>query len=291
MSTTAVEPMPGRATANELELKGGLLVHVPTSREPLALRIAAALAERSGARVIGVGAEAFEPARWAGEPYMPGSLISGLKEELNKRILATEDRFVTETQALQDRATWYGEPDFPHEVMTRHAAGADWVVAVRPEDGQRSSHAPPISELIMRTGLPVLIAPHAATPLQARRIVVGWSDTREARRAISDAMPLLAAADHVSVVAVAEPEPDDPVKASLEEMNQRLKHRGCKVVAEFRSRGAMSVAQALIAAATGHGADLIVIGGYAHSRLQEWILGGVTRELIADCPVYVLASH
>jgi nucleotide-binding universal stress UspA family protein len=162
---------------------------------------------------------------------------------------------------------------------------------VRPDKDAGPNLEPPVEELIMRCSLPVLLAPRSEAALQARRIVVGWSDTREASRAISDAMPLLIAAERVIVVAVGEGDASDSQQAGLDEVCRRLRHRGCNVTGERHAKGAKSVAADLAASAEGHGADLIVIGGYAHSRIQEWVLGGVTRDLIADCPTYVLFSH
>lgn len=217
--------------------------------------------------------------------------MQGMLDDLNRRLAAAKQRFDTETLGLEGRAFWCSADEFPDEAMARHACGADWIVAVRTLKDAVAALSPSITDLIMRTGLPVLVPPANATPLQARRIVVGWSGTREASRAISDAMPLLTAADQVFLVTIPDEAADDSAHERLAEVCRRLQRRGCKVASESRPRGSDSVAEGLVRAAQGHGADLLVVGGYAHSRVQEWVMGGVTRDLVASCPVYVLFSH
>jgi len=281
----------GRARSAGLELRGTLMVHVPTRGEPAALKIAVEIAKRSGASILGVGAEAFEPALFAGMEYTTHSLMEAWLKALSERLARAKVDFERETAGLAQSSSWVSEEEYPQDALARHACGADWIVAVRPQDADTPSTAPSVADLILRAGVPVLLAPTNAKPLEARRIVVGWSPAREASRAISDAMPLLIAADQVVVAAVtADPQSEDD-QAAFSEVCRRLEHRGCKVVRERHANSRASVASVLCKAAEGHGADLLVVGGYGHSRLREWILGGVTRDLVAACPQYVLFSH
>jgi nucleotide-binding universal stress UspA family protein len=286
ISVDGVRVKPNRAT-----LGGTILVHVPTRGEPAALRIAVDIAKNSDASVLGVCAEAFEPALFAGMEYTTHSLMEAWLKALDERLAHAKGDFERATSCLGRAAYWASEEEYPQDALVRHACGADWVVAVRPHAAATLNVTPPVADLILRMGLPVVLAPDHAKPLEARRIVVGWSPTPEASRAISDAMPLLIAADQVVVVTVS-PEPQrGEDEEGLSEVCRRLERRGCKVVRERHASSRASIASVLCKAAEGHGADLLVVGGYAHSRLQEWILGGVTRDLIASCPHYVLFSH
>lgn len=281
----------GRAGSAALELRGTLLVHVPTRGEPAALKVAVEIAKRSGASILGVGAEAFEPALFAGMEYTAHSLMEAWLKALDQRLARAKGDFERETAGLAQSSSWASAEEYPQDALARHACGADWIVAVRSQGADTPSTAPSVADLILRTGVPVLLAPADAKSLEARRIVVGWSPTREASRAISDAMPLLIAADEVVVVAVSAGLQSEDDQAAFSEVCRRLEHRGCKVVRERHANSRASVAQVLGKAAEGHGADLLVVGGYGHSRLREWILGGVTRDLVASCPQYVLFSH
>ena len=285
-SRTPVETSRGGSAA----LEGVLLAHVPTHGPPEALRLAVRLAQPDSGGVVAVGAEAFQPVMFAGMEYMPNTMMQSLLDALKQRLDDAKGRFMLETQTMGARACWHSADDFPDAAMARYARGADWVIAVRPPKHVGIGLEPPISSLIMKTGLPVLVAPTTETPLSAQRIVIGWRDSIEASRAISGAMPLLKAANQVVVVAVDE-QPEGEGGDGLNEVCQRLERRGCTATSERRAKGSQSVAAALVQAARDHDADLLVVGGYAHSRLQEWVLGGVTRDLIEACPIYVLFSH
>jgi nucleotide-binding universal stress UspA family protein len=145
----------------------------------------------------------------------------------------------------------------------------------------------------MRAGRPVLVVPPSVSALEGRRALVAWKDTREARRAVADALPLLAHAEEVLVV--------EAVSGDAEERDQALRRAG-DVAGLLARHGATArgealevrgrtVADELLLAAERHGADLVVAGGYGHARLREWAFGGVTRDLLARCPMCCLLSH
>jgi nucleotide-binding universal stress UspA family protein len=147
-----------------------------------------------------------------------------------------------------------------------------------------------IGDLVLQAGRPVLAVPARANTLNPERIVVGWKETREARRAILDALPLLKKAVHVTVVEIAAKEDLDGARARLEDVIGWLKRHG--VVAEpstWWSSG--DDATQLNAIAEQRSADVIVAGPYGHSRLREWALGGVTRELLLRAERCMFVSH
>ena len=121
--------------------------------------------------------------------------------------------------------------------------------------------------------------------------MIGWKDTREARRAIFDAIPLLQRATRVTIVEACGPDDEKFALGRLDDVTRYLaNHRvtgGPRVMLEQKGSGAAQ----LIHIAQEEHCDLLVTGAYGHSRLGEWIFGGMTRELLATSPICCLMSH
>lgn len=144
---------------------------------------------------------------------------------------------------------------------------------------------------LFESGRPVIMVPYIQkTPLKLDRVMLCWDGSRAATRAIADAMPLLEHASQVEVVVVANDRgKQDEIPGA--DIGQHLARHGLKVnVARF-SAGGIDVADALLSHAADSGADLIVMGGYGHSRLREFVLGGVTRSMLRSMTAPVLMSH
>ena len=144
---------------------------------------------------------------------------------------------------------------------------------------------------ILRAGRPVLFVPDEIELLQARRVIVAWKDTRECRRAVRDALPFLKEASEIMVLTVCEPGTGTQAKPSLDDVETYLVRHGVAVGAKAFLHTKQSTATQLLRFADDERADLIVAGGYGHSRLGEWALGGVTRELLSESPLCCLFSH
>jgi nucleotide-binding universal stress UspA family protein len=140
-------------------------------------------------------------------------------------------------------------------------------------------------------GRPTLVVPEGVNSLSAEHIVIGWKDTREARRALRDALPFLQEATRVTIVEACKPGDEKTALGRLDDVARYLSwHRikgGPKVMLEQKGSGA----QQLTRIAQEERADLLVTGAYGHSRLGEWIFGGMTRELLAASSVCCLMSH
>jgi nucleotide-binding universal stress UspA family protein len=146
------------------------------------------------------------------------------------------------------------------------------------------------ADLVMRIGRPVLIVPTAAATPKFERVVVGWKDTRETRRAIFDALPLLKKATHVAVVEIAAKEQLAAAHAHLKDVVTWLKRHG--VMAEaIAAPSTGDDTTRLNAIAVEQDADVVVAGAYGHNRLREWVLGGVTRDLLLRSARCALVSH
>ena len=146
--------------------------------------------------------------------------------------------------------------------------------------------------VLMEVGRPVLIVPSAGQfEGVARNAVVAWNGSRESAVALHAALPALRCASRVTLVSFRHPnEEDDDRKPSVADMLQFLSRHGIHATFE-RNITDIDVADALLSRVSDLGADLLVMGGYGHSRLRELVLGGVTRQLLAKMTVPVLMAH
>ena len=169
------------------------------------------------------------------------------------------------------------------ELLAREARAADLViVGARHADGDRHDFFDP-GVVLLRTGRPILVVPDIAHPLALRRVVIAWKDTRECRRAVRDALPFLQRAKDVLILELE--------NGSNPPRGRRLRTSAATSCA-IRSSWLMKsggkrgpVATELLRFVQDEKADLIVAGGHGHSRLGEWIFGGVTHELLTASPV------
>jgi nucleotide-binding universal stress UspA family protein len=227
----------------------------------------------------------------AAEPFllMPGEMDGGATgeamrlqiEEIEDRLKALKSEFETLTRD-SNRASWRGMLGNPTRFLALNARAADLIVTGTDGDEARSRlRTVDPGELILSAGRPILFASKDQHPMTAESILVAWKDTRESRRAVIDAMPFLVAARHVLVATIVE---DDRVAArdSVADVVRFLMKHGVKARSEVLDADKMDASEALLTAANQTGADLVVAGGYGHSRLREWAFGGVTRTLIEE---------
>ena len=145
----------------------------------------------------------------------------------------------------------------------------------------------------MTSGRPVLAVPYAGDfPVVGERVLVAWNASREAARAVNDALPLLAQAKMVTVLAV---NPRFGIRGHGDvpaaDIALHLARHGVKAEAAHTASGDIADSQALLSYAADISADLIVAGAYGHSRAREVIFGGMTRTLLREMTVPVLFSH
>ena len=262
-----------------------LLVHVDTSAEGrFRLENAVLLAGRFGAKLVGLGAAAFDPL-----PDRTG-MTDRIAKEWIAEALQESERIFRQVTAAMPLAAWRTRRQRPASALSELACGADLVIGSRTSEiGSAEVFARP-DELVLSAGVPVLIQPPAAAPLDGARVVFGWKNTRESRRAAADALPFLTAAKDVLLLRFA-PDVESADDDGLADVAERLRSHGVAVTVERRERQDVAVGEDLIAAATSAGADLIVAGAYGQPRVRDLILGGVTRHLLASSPKYVLLSH
>lgn len=273
-----------------------ILVHLDrTAHSDARLGVAALLAARHGAGLIGLRVEAH--------PHIPQALRGGIRPaalEAQAQALAAdtariEADFRAKAAAQGLPAEWWCdscETEWAIGRVVERARHASLIV-VGQQAHDHEEELPGgelLHQLLLAAGRPVLVVPETEPAPEApgRRVAVAWNNTRESARALTDALPILAQAEAVQVIAVGEaPEGYD----SLTEIGRHLaRHR---ITARCRQVRAADhdVGAAILAGAAEFGADLVVMGGYGHSRMREVVLGGATRHVLRHALLPVLMSH
>jgi nucleotide-binding universal stress UspA family protein len=133
-----------------------------------------------------------------------------------------------------------------------------------------------------------LVVPNEVTSFSGKRIAIAWKDTREARRAVVDSLPFLEMAENVTIVEVCK----DEFPSKLGDVASFLGwHRVNVTSRRLQPIRDMSTTQCLLQFIRNENVDLIIVGAYGHTRLGEWIFGGVTRTLLRESPICCLFSH
>jgi nucleotide-binding universal stress UspA family protein len=176
------------------------------------------------------------------------------------------------------------------DIAARTAREADTFVAVRP-NGAAQEPEDMIEGVLFGSGRHLLLVPDRKPARMAfDHILVAWNGSRESTRALAESMPYLDKAKSVAVVSVVDDEVEENALIGVEAVTH-LKHHGVEATLLHPKKRKSDVSAALIAEARRQEADLIVMGGYGHSRLREWLLGGMTYELLHQAPVPLLIAH
>ena len=159
-----------------------------------------------------------------------------------------------------------------------------------PAAGGRNAFA---TNVVLGCGRPTLVVPYIGAPADfGERILVAWDGGREAARAVGDALPLLARARHVDVIAVdSDTDEDVEERLSVARLAQWLAAHGVTADVDRQHAGDVGTGEWLLSRAADLSADLLVMGGYAHARLRELVVGGVTRTMLRSMTIPVLLSH
>jgi nucleotide-binding universal stress UspA family protein len=259
-----------------------LMVHVaPGHVNTALLRVAGELAERFEANVIGIAAcETMQIVY--GEAYVSGASVQLDRDDIDRDLKNAEAEF---RKALNSRAKsleWRSVITFGSfsSYFAGEARSADLILANAPVGDLRdSTRSANIGGLIMQAGCPILLVPGAVDTLKLEQVILAWKDTRETRRAARDALPILRKAGHVAVIAIGGEDELALLRSQVGDVLAWLMRHG--VSAEpIISLTSGDDAVGLDAIARKRRADLIVAGAYGHSRLGEWALGGMTRNLL-----------
>ncbi|MEX2008786.1 MAG: universal stress protein [Dongiaceae bacterium] len=183
-------------------------------------------------------------------------------------------------------AAWHEEIGKESVVVATRGRLADLIVLARP---RQETPAPlTLEAALMESGRPVLVTPPTPPKQLGGNIAIGWNGSVEAASAVAAALPFLAAADKVTVLTTRE---QRKAAASAAELAEYLGWHGIEAPARMFETGAQSIGEALLAEARTLKVDLLVLGGYGHSRSWELVLGGVTRHVLAASAMPVFLAH
>ena len=268
-----------------------IMVHLDVERDSeQRVQLALALADRFKTTLIGVAGLALQPTFAAGGIVIYAQPSQSDRQKVIARLEEMGKRFCAQGERLK-QVEWRTSLEVPYELVSREARAADLVIVGRRHTGSDLHDLADPGVILLRAGRPVLVVPDVVAPLRLHRAIVAWKDTRECRRAVRDALPILRQTKEVVIVAFGEGEPKTEDKRTLADITVYLVQHHVVVADQVCRQARGPVATELLRFVEDENADLIVAGGYGHSRLGEWIFGGVTHQLLSSSPVCCLLSH
>jgi nucleotide-binding universal stress UspA family protein len=271
-----------------------LIVNLTVGRRDVAGPFAISIAESFGAHAAGA-AFAYEPVI---PPTItgtiPASLIDGQRRENENAAADARARFDEAARragiAFESWAMSASVSDSA-DLFGSMARRFDVSVVGQAEPDTFAPEEVIVEGALFGSGRPVVVVPYIQRdPVKLGRVVVCWDASRSAARAVADAMPFLARARAVEVVIVASERPkSDEIPGA--DIGRHLARHGLKVEVKRIVATDTDVASTLLSHAADTSADLMVMGGYGHSRLREFILGGATRGILSSMTLPVLMSH
>jgi len=255
---------------------------------------AISVAKAYGAHIVGVA--------FIYEPVIPGSLLGGVPTDLIE--IQREENTKAANTAVANFETAARNAAVPAEtrLLDASVAGAsdlfgriarrfDIAVVGQAHREQGVSEELLIEGALFGSGRPVIVVPEIQKEgIKLDRVMICWDGSRPAARAIADAIPFLQRAKDIEVIVVTG-ERDKSGEITGTNMKRHLARHDINVEIKRIAAGNVDAQTAILAHAADSAADFIVMGGYGHSRLREFILGGVTRSILKSMPVPVLMSH
>lgn len=273
-----------------------MLVHIPSERpvRPVVdVAVALAIARRSHLDAIAIGYESMGAAGLIAEGggVAIAAVLGAEQERAQERadaaiaVFETEARLAKIAYGTRTLATIPAEAGHTIAALSRLY---DMTVVLQPDaaDGSYDNEIP--QQILFNSGGPVLMVPYIHKgPLDAHHIGIAWDGSRLAARAVHDAIPFLKNANAVTVVTINE----EASEASSDQLAAHLGRRNIAARVQRLRVDRGNVQGAILSIAAESNMGLLVMGGYGHSRLQERILGGVTRSMFDSMTVPVLMSH
>ncbi len=274
-----------------------ILVHVDADDPTTADRVASAatLALRWHATLIGAAASLTPQAIEVlaeGPLALPAGAVGGDPRELEQRFEDAEALFKRSLGETGIQSEWRATMDFPAQGLANMAARADLLVVGRAKHSSPANSYLDYGDLVMQAGRPLLVLPSGSPTLIGRNALVAWRNTKESRRAVADALPLLAAASEVHLVHVPEKNMETKEeRTALDDAMAHLSRHGIAAITHVVSAGPLTTTDRILKMASHVDAAFIVSGAYGHGRVREWVFGGMKRDLLHDSPLPSLLSR
>lgn len=267
-----------------------ILAHVPAAPQSHAPAAARLLARAHGSHVVGLYVQPWldMPAEVIGRGASP-AYLAAMRETAEEHRAAAEADFAEGCRRDGVSAEWRLVQGDPSGQLIEQSRYADLLAMdLRPPRTLEGRLSPSLAEAtILSAACPLLLVPGPVPASIGRRVVVAWKSSRESARAVHEAVPLMKAADEVTVLTVG-PVEDDRVPGA--DISTYLARHGIKV--ELRTQSADDdEGRIILAEAKALGADLLVMGAYGRTRLRELVLGGVTRHVLTHATLPVMMVH
>jgi nucleotide-binding universal stress UspA family protein len=271
-----------------------ILVHCDAAKSvSYRLDVAAELAQRFGARLVGLHVRRpFETPVFFDGGFVTDDLFKIYEEGVKADEAAASAAFAKATKGTHLSTEWRTANGYVDSELAVQARYADLVVLGQAEPKPTATPSDLPEAVALATGRPVLVVPHIGAKPPGKVVLLCWNASREAARAAADALPFLMAADHVIVLAV------NPMASAAghgvepgADAAAWLSRHGVKVTVQRDVAPDADVGGVILSRAADHGADLIVMGIYGHSRMREMVLGGASRTLLASMTVPVFMAH
>jgi nucleotide-binding universal stress UspA family protein len=271
-----------------------LIVNLGLGEHDPAGDFAIAMAEKCEAHVLGLA--------FAYEPVIPGAVMGGIPPEFIESQRAEAHGKAKAAVARFDERARRAGVSYEHRILSASLSGAadqlgrlsrrfDLVVVGQPEREETVPEEIVDEGALFESGRPVIFVPFIhRTGVKLDRVMVCWDGGRAATRAVADSLPLLKKARQVEVVIVANGRAKSDEVPGID-LGQHLARHGLKVEVKRITSPDIDVASTILSYAADSSADMIVMGGYGHSRLREFVLGGATRGMLESMTVPVLMSH
>jgi nucleotide-binding universal stress UspA family protein len=271
-----------------------ILAHVDNgARAAVRLDIACRLAKLSDAHLVAL--HALTVYRLPSYALAEGGIqVREIHERLLQESTAKAEQAFRQTvrAAGLERAEWRASRRDAVDAVPLHGRYADAIVVGQPNEADASGVEPDFVErLLLAAGRPVLVIPYAGSfPRVGTRVLVAWNASREATRALTDAIPVLREARQVDVVAF-NPNGAPHGEVPGADIGLYLARHGVRVNVSHQTAEDVDVGNQLLSRAADLDSDLIVMGAYGQPRLKELVLGGATRTILQSMTVPVLMSH
>ncbi len=258
------------------------------------LALTAELAQRLSASQV-TGIAGCQPVQLVyDEACVAGEIMAADREQIETELKQVEQRFRNSFSKKVKQLEWRCNitPRPLADYIASEARAADIVISGPDIGGSVFDHARQvkIADLIFKAGRPIMIVPKACNHLDLSHVMIGWKDTAECRRALAAALPLLKLAGRMSVVTIAPKEEKEQAAEQVDDVIQWLSRHGLKAAGEAHTlKGADTLCFSRLVQEEAPG--LVVAGAYGHSRLREWILGGVTGDFLINPDRPVFLSH
>jgi nucleotide-binding universal stress UspA family protein len=230
------------------------------------------------------------------DPYTGGAMLGEAwtqeQQIAGEEVKRAEARFRSIAGTRRSHMAWRGAMGYPAELVARESKATDLIVVGREALRPAPRHAADPGDVLMAAGRPVLVVPPELPQKQIlSHVIVAWKDSREARRAVFDSLPLLCKAGQITVLGIGEGADEATNRRSVDDVANFIRLHGANAASLLLAEGDQSPAHQLLECAQTKGAGLIVLGGYGHARVREWVFGGVTRSMLKTSPICCLFSH